>query len=201
MRLSLSVIVAVVLGAGFPAVAHAQRFSFERSFDVAEPSTIDVSTLRGKIEIVAGAVGRVVVAGEATVRFGWDVPANAVELARLVANAPPIERDGAIVRLRPPSDNAARRAVTVSYQVRVPPDTDVQTMSDSGATSVRGVAGTVDVRTQSGAIDLDMLAGAVTVSSGSGAVMTDGIGGPLSVSTRSSSFSGSALGSSLRVRT
>src|SRR5262245_10217834 len=157
MRRVSSVVVAVVLAAGSPAVAYAQRFSFERSFDAADPSTIDVSTLRGKIDIVAGAVGRVVVAGEATVRFRWAVPANAVELARQVASAPPIEREGATVRLRPPSDAAARRAVTVSYQVRVPPNTNVQTTSDSGATSVRGVTGTVEVRTQSGAIDLGML--------------------------------------------
>ena len=184
-----------------PSLALAQRFDFERSFPAPGLSKLDASTVRGKIEIVAGEPGRVVVTGTATVRVGWDVPANAVDLARQVAAAPPIEQAGATVRLRTPSDRAARQAVTVSYQVRVPPDTEVQTTSESGATSVRGVGAAVDVRTQSGAIQLHSLAGIVTVSTGSGAVTADAIAGALAVSTASSSITGIGIGSSLRIRT
>jgi Putative adhesin len=182
-------------------VAIAQRFPFERSFQVTASSKLDVSTVHGKIEVVAGEPGRIVVAGEANVRVGWDVPANAVELARQVAASPPVERAGDTVRLRPPPDRDSQRAVTVSYQVRVPPDTEVRANSDSGATSVRGVAGAVDVRTQSAAIDLGALGGAATVSTGSGAVTVEGVRGPLTVSTSSSAFTGRGVASSLNVRT
>jgi DUF4097 and DUF4098 domain-containing protein YvlB len=184
-----------------PSVAYAQRFPFERSFDVGSGSRIDVSTLRGKIDIEAGELGRIVVTGEATVRVGWDVPANAVELARQVAASPPIERHEDTVRLSEPVDEASRRAVTVSYRIRVPQNTDVRSTTDSGATSMRGVNGRVDVRTQSAAIDLRSLGGDVTVTTGSGAVTTDDISGPLAVVTSSSAFAGSGLGSSLRIRT
>lgn len=201
MSKALVIALLLVLWAIAPAAAYAQRFSFERSFDVKDPSTVDVSTLRGKIDIVAGEAGRIVVAGEATVRVGWDVPANALELARQVAAAPPIEREGQTIRLRRPSDEASQRAVTVSYRIRVPRSTEIRSISDSGATSVRGVDARVDVRTQSATIDLSSLSGQVTASSGSGAVTADRVVGPLTVSTVSSAFAGTSLGSSLHVRT
>lgn len=181
--------------------AVAQRVPFERTIEAATPATLDVSTVRGKIDVVAGPAGRIVVTGAATVRVGWDVPANAGEIARRVAAAPPIEHVGNIVRLRIPTERDAQRAVTVSYRVEVPPETRVQTASRSGETSIRGVTATVDVRTQSGAIDLSALSGTVQISTGSGAVTADDVSGPLSVTTASSSFTGSRLRSSFRART
>src|SRR5215471_18628582 len=173
----------LLLATAHPALA--QRFPFERSFDVTAPPTLDVSTERGRIEIVAGDAGQIVVAGTVTVREGWNVPANAIDLARKAAAAPPIERDGNTVRLRPPADEATRRAVTVSYQVRVPRETAVRAVSDSGATAIRGVSAPIEVKTQSAAIDLGSLGGSATVTSGSGAVKIDGAGGALTVSTAS----------------
>ena len=155
--------------------ALAQRFPFERTFDATGASTLDVSTLRGKIDVTAGDPGRIVVAGTVTVRVDWNVPANAEDLAKQVAANPPIQQDAQRITLRPPSDPAAQRAVTVSYQVRVPPNTRVTTTSDSGATTVREVSGTVSVRTQSGAIELGKLGAGAEVTTGSGAVTIDGV--------------------------
>jgi hypothetical protein len=193
MRTAPTLAVAVFIGTITPSAVYAQRFPFEQSFDVTAPSKIDASTIRGKIDIVAGETNRIVVSGEATVRVGWSVPANAIELARQIAAAPPVEREGDTIHLRPPSDAAAQRAVTISYRVRVPANTAVRTDSDSGATAVRGVAGAVDVRTQSAAIELTSLGGGATVSTGSGAVTVDGIAGVLSVKTNSSSFNASGV--------
>ncbi len=192
-------IVAIAAASATP--AEAQRFTFERSFDVTAASVLDVSTIRGKIEVVTGDASRIVVSGAATVRIGWDVPANAAQIAQQVASAPPIERDRDTIRLRPPGDAAAKRAVTVNYQVRVPPNTEVRTTSDSGATTVRGIAAAVTVHTQSAAIEGGSLGGAVSLSTGSGAVVVRDVAGALSVTTSSSSFTGTGLGSSVRIRT
>ena len=178
-------IIAFSVGSASPALA--QRFPFERSFDVTGPSALDVSTIRGKIEVTAGEPGRIVVVGTATVRVDWNVPANAADLARKVADNPPIQRDGQTVRLRPPSEPAEQRAVTVSYQVRVPPETEVAAASESGATTVRGVTRAVVIRTQSGAIDVMELGGTAVVTSGSGSVTVEGVEGSLTVTTNSSS--------------
>lgn len=161
---------------------------------------LDATTQRGKIEVVAGDPGRIVVHGVVTVRVAVDAPANALELAQTLAVAPPVTQDGTTVRLRPPTDPAERRAVTISYQVRVPPGTDVRTDSDSGATSVSGTHGPVSVHTQSAAISLAMLGGTVDVTTGSGAVTVDGCAGPLAVKTSSSGFTGTKL-TSLRLQT
>ena len=66
-----------------------------------------------RLRSLAGEPGRIEIKGAATVRVGWNVPANAVELARQVAAGPPIEHQGTTVRLRPPQDGATQRAVTV----------------------------------------------------------------------------------------
>ena len=78
--------------------------------------------------------------------------------------------------------------MTVNYVVRVPPSTDVLTASDSGATTIRGVAGRVTVRTQSGAIEVGDLGGATNITTGSGAVIVNGSAGALSVITSSSEY-------------
>lgn len=198
-RTMLLGIVAFSVGSASPALA--QRFPFERSFDVTGPSVLDVSTIRGKIEVTAGEPGRIVVRGTVTVRVDWNVPANAVELARHVADHPPIHRDGQTVKLRPPTEPAERRAVTVSYEVRVPPETAVTTASESGATTVRGVAGAVVIQTQSSAIDVMHLGGTGAVTTGSGSVMVDGVAGSLAITTSSSSVTVRAVAGDLRVRT
>jgi DUF4097 and DUF4098 domain-containing protein YvlB len=185
--------------AGSPAMA--QRLPFEKTFDAAGVSTLDVSTIRGKINIVSGEAGRIVVGGAVTIRIGIDVPENALEIARKIAANPPIERVGDTVRLRPPADATDRRAVTVNYDVRVPANTKIVSVSDSGETTIAGLAGAVDVRTQSGVIALQRIGGATTITTGSGAVMVEGTKGPLTVTTSSSAFTARALGGSLHVRT
>ena len=192
---------AVTIAMCAPAPVLAQRFPFERSFELSESSILDVSTIRGKIDVRVGEPGRILIAGAVTIRVGWDVPANAADLARKIVDHPPIERDGSTVRLRPPSDAAARRAVTVSYEVHVPPDTQVIAVSESGATTIQGVSGAVTVRTQSGAIELTHLGAAAGVTSGSGSVTVDDVAGALTVTTSSSAFSGHSLLGNVRVRT
>jgi hypothetical protein len=201
MRYSMLFALAVTVVAYVPAPAFAQRLPFERTFRLSEPAILDVSTIRGKIDVSVGDPGRVVITGAVTIRTAWDVPANAADLARSVVDHPPVERDGSTVRLRPPSGAVERRAVTVSYHAQVPPDTQVLAVSESGATSIQGVSGTVSVRTQSGAVNVARLGGRAAVTSGSGSVTIDGVAGALTVITSSSAFVGRDLNDSVRVRT
>jgi hypothetical protein len=190
--------VAYVAGAS---PAFAQRFPFEGWFDAAGLTKLDVSTIRGTIAVVVGDADRVRITALVTVRVAWDTPANAVELAQQVAKAPPIERDGSTIRLRPPSDPAQRRAATVSYEVRIPPGLEVETNSDSGATTMSGLAGPVRVHTESAAIEISSLKGPVSVTTGSGAVTADDISGAFMVRTASSGLTARRIGASLQVRT
>ena len=117
--------VALSLTSALPALA--QRAPFERTLDATGIVTLDVLTERGAIDIAGGEPGKIVVSGAATVRLSWNVPADAPALARQVAANPPIERDGNVLRLRPPADARTRDAVTVRYRVYVPPGVTVVT--------------------------------------------------------------------------
>lgn len=191
----------VVLLASVPASAYAQRVAFERRMPAREAVTLDARTIRGRIEITAGQPGEVVINGAATVRVGWDVPRDAEALAHAVAANPPITQDARGIHLAPPDSANARRAVTVSYQVQVPPGTRVVAASESGAIAIRGAGPTVTVRTQSGAIDLEAIRGDATVTSGSGDVTIENVEGPLAVTTKSSAVTARELGGSAHVRT
>jgi hypothetical protein len=201
MHLSRLFALALSVATCVPAPALAQRLRFERTFELSEPAILDVSTIRGKIDVSVGDPGRVVITGAVTISTAWGVPANAADLARSVVDHPPVERDGSTVRLRPPPGAVERRAVTVSYHVQVPPDTQVLAVSESGATTIQGVSGAVTVRTRSGAIELRQLGGRAGVTSGSGSVTIDGVGGALTVTTSSSAFVGRDLNDSVQVRT
>jgi Toastrack DUF4097 len=194
-----------VLAAGLllaPAVpASAQQVAFERSYQIGAAPTLDVSTIRGKIDVAVGDADRIVVRGTATVRLGLSVPASAYELVKRVAADPPIQQEGVTLRLRPPSGADEQRAMTVAYDVLVPRGTIVKTNSDSGATTIRGIAGPVSVRTQSAAISIRDLGGEANVTTGSGAVEADGMGGDLNVATQSSRISLRNIGAGLHVRT
>jgi DUF4097 and DUF4098 domain-containing protein YvlB len=192
---------AVVLIGLAPTAALAQRLPFERTLPVTTAVTVDVSTLRGKIDVSVGEAGRVQVGGAATVRMGWDVPSNAAQLAEQFAANPAIQQQGSTILLRPPADDVQRRAITVNYDVHVPPDTIVVTLSDSGATTIASVKGRVSVRTQSGAIDLRHLGGPTDVTTGSGAVDIDSVAAALTVATASSAITARALAGDVRLRT
>jgi putative adhesin len=150
------------------APALAQRFAFERTFQVSGPAVVDVTTINGAIEVSTGDAGRVVVSGAATAK--WSAPPGAVGLSEAFANAPSITQDGATIRMTPPADEAWRRAMTVNYALRVPPGTTVVSTTESGATSITGVSGKVTVKTQSAAVALRGLGGDVSVRTGSGAI-------------------------------
>ena len=203
MRKQHSPLLAVVLAVGVlvAAPASAQRLPFERVIDVMPGATLDVSTIRGKVEVRGGDGPQIRIDGTVTVRVGITVPSNALELAQRVADRPRIDVAGNVVRLRPPLDSDELRAVTVSYVVRVPRDTRLVIASESGAITVDDVAAAVLVTTHSSAIDLSRLNGATEIKTGSGDVSVDRAAGGLRVVTQSSRITLRGLSGALDART
>jgi hypothetical protein len=201
MTIRSHVVGVLLLAATWIAIpAHAQRFAFERTYDVGTSPVIDVSTTRGTINIRVGEPGRIIVTGATTVRLGLTSPADSVERARTVAANPPIEQSETHLRLRSPANPDDSRAMTVNYDLRVPANTRIMAVSDSGAIEVRDVTGHVDVRTQSSAISL-MSLGSADVDTGSGAVRLDGASGEVRISTSSSGITARDLRGGLHTRT
>jgi DUF4097 and DUF4098 domain-containing protein YvlB len=197
---------AVLAAAWFAAAAlpaAAQRLPFERVIDVMPGATLDVTTIRGRIDITADDARQIRISGAATVRVsaGFTGPVNPLEIARRVADHPRIDVSGNVVRLRPPADSDALRAVTVSYEVRVPRDTAIMASTDSGGVTLDGVTAAVTVTTQSSAIALSRLGGKTEVKTGSGDVKVDRASGGLRVVTQSSAITLRGLSGPLEART
>jgi DUF4097 and DUF4098 domain-containing protein YvlB len=180
--------------------AFAQRFTFDRTVKAGASATLDVTTIRGRIAITAGEGDNIVIRGTVTVRVGINAPINALELAKQAAARPSIETEGPTVRLRPPTDDETRRAVTVSYEIRVPDKAGVRITTDSGAVSVTGISGALSVTSTSGAIMLTRLGGETDVTTGSGAVAITGAAA-LKVRTQSSGIDLRELHGSLDAHT
>lgn len=186
--ITIALLFAVLISA--PRPARAQDRTFERSFPVTGAAVLDATTDAGAITVRAGSGSSIEVRGRVQVRRGWNVPGNAAELASRVAAAPPLTQDGQTVRLGRIDDETTRRAVTVSYEVTVPPATTVEARTGSGAVRVEGVQGAVRARTGSGSIGVRALGGHADLTTGSGAIEAslDGTG-DVAVKTGSGSVS------------
>jgi len=195
-------VLAIVVCAAVVSPAVAQRLPFERAIDVMPGATLDVTTIRGRIDVTTHEARQIRVDGTVTVRVSAGFTGgDPVVLMRRVADRPPIEVAGNVVRLRPPANDDELRALTVAYQVRVPRDTTIVIGTDSGAVTVDGVAGPVSVTTQSSAIALNRLEGKTEVKTGSGDVTVDRATGGLRVVTSSSQIRLRGLAGPLEART
>jgi hypothetical protein len=195
----ISVILALVTLAAGP--ASAQVHHFEKTLPAEGVVTLDVRTERGGISVVAGSPGQVIVGGTARVRVAWAVPEDADALAQATAAAPPITRNGSTLVLTPPVDPRARDAVTLGYEVRVPPATTVIVRTDSGAVSIAGITRNVSVESGSGSIAMRDLGADLQVTSGSGAVSADGVGGSVRAKTDSGMLKFERVGASFTAAT
>jgi hypothetical protein len=191
----------VMMAVAVPAAA--QRLPFERTIDVMPGTTLDVSTVRGKVNVQSHEMRQIRIEGTVTIRpsAGFTTTGDPMVIARRVADRPRIEVAGNVVRLRPPAEPDELRVLTVSYDVWVPRDTPVVVKSDSGAVDVTGVAGPVSVATESSAITLSRLEGKTDVKTGSGDVKVDRASGGLRVVTQSSAITLRGLSGPLDART
>lgn len=167
-HITIALLFAVLISA--PRPTRAQDRTFERSFPVTGAAVLDAATDAGAITVRAGSGSSIEVRGRVQVRRGWNVPGNAAELASRVAAAPPLTQDGQTVRLGHIDDETTRRAVTITYEVTVPPATTVEARTGSGAVRVEGVQGAVRARTGSGSIGVRALGGNADLTTGSGAI-------------------------------
>jgi len=96
-----------------PAVSFAQTFPFERTVPVTAVVTrIDVTTDNGSVHIGVGEADHIVVTGTVKLRRGGFVlPVEAPELAKAVADKPPVSGEGNTVFLRQPADRVTREGL------------------------------------------------------------------------------------------
>ena len=168
----------LVTGASAAPIAFqaAAEGTFERTLDVTGALDLEVSTGSGDITLRRGSNGLVQVMGRIRVNRRADDPS--ATLQTIQAN-PPIEQNGNRIRIGRNSDQDRElmRNVSISYEITVPVDTEVQARSGSGDLEIMEVAGPVDVTSGSGDLELTNIGGDVEARTGSGDITAEGIGG------------------------
>lgn len=143
--------------------------TFERNLKVNGKVDLTVSTGSGSIHITHGAGGQVHISGR--VRSNWGA---SDEQVRQIANNPPIEQTGNIVRIGTRRENLHN--VSIDYEVEAPVDSYLKASSGSGEVTDDGVGENTKLSTGSGSIHATGLHGSFSVDTGSGKIYAEQLG-------------------------
>jgi hypothetical protein len=149
--------------------------TFERTLQVNGPVRLDVSTGSGKIVIRNGAAGTVHIHGD--VRARGVFLASSSRRAQEIADGPPIEQSGNMIRLGGRRGDSPFGGVTISYTIETPEDTQVSAKDGSGSVEISGLRDPVSVTVGSGSARVDNVGDNVSIRVGSGGIRVSRIRG------------------------
>ncbi|HXZ18790.1 MAG TPA: DUF4097 family beta strand repeat-containing protein [Candidatus Acidoferrales bacterium] len=201
-------ILAAALATAFAAAAWAvpsdSRGSFDRTLKVSEPASVDVRTSSGNLHVTRGDSASVVIHAEIRAGHGdWDGDSGAEARIRQIEQNPPIEQDGNTIRIGHTHDNDLYHNISISYDIRVPGQTNLEAHTGSGDITASGVqleisghSGSGNIRVEDAGARVELTAGSGDVtlrnargggrlSAGSGNVTAEGVAGSLHASSGS----------------
>ena len=147
----------------------AAEATFDRTLKVNGKVDLTVSTGAGNIRINHGADGQIHISGRVRSGFG-----GSDEQVRQIADNPPIEQTGNIVRIGVRRVNLHN--ISIDYEIQAPVDCFLKANSGSGEIHVEGVGNNSKLSTGSGNIHATGLRGGFSVDTGSGNIYADQIG-------------------------
>jgi hypothetical protein len=147
----------------------AAEATFDRTLKVNGKVDLTVSTGTGGVHITHGADGQIHISGRVRSSFG-----ASDEQVRQIANNPPIEQTGNIVRIGVRHENLHN--VSIDYEIQAPVDCFLKASSGSGEVHDEGVGENAKLSTGSGSIHATGLRGGFSIDTGSGNIYADQIG-------------------------
>ncbi|MPZ20209.1 MAG: DUF4097 family beta strand repeat protein [Luteitalea sp.] len=201
VRSSVRLVVIASAIAVWAAPASAQEGRFERTLSVSGPVSLEVRTASGGITVRRGGTGVVQVTGTIRARRRWLEFGDVEGYIRHVEAQPPITQNGNRIRLALPEDERIRRRLSISYDVLVPGDTEVEAHSGSGSITVDGLQRNARTHTGSGSVRVSNVDGSVRADTGSGSVTLEAIGQAAEASTGSGSIEARGVGTDLDAST
>ncbi len=163
-HLAWTAVVAGLALAALPALA--TEASFERNLTVSGRVELSVATGSGHIHLTRGSGNQVHISGH--VKSNWG--AND-EKVREIANNPPIEQTGNIIRIGMRHENY--RNISIDYDIQAPADSFLEASSGSGEINDDGVGANAKISTGSGSIHATGLQGGFKVETGSGNIYAE----------------------------
>ena len=142
--------------------------SFARNLTVSGPVDLEVMSGSGDIQVRTGNATEVRVSGR--IRARRDREADAQEIVRQLEADPPIQQNGNEIIIGRADDGERLRNVSISYEVVVPAQTEVEARSGSGDVTIEGVQRPVVARAGSGDVTVSATGSDVDAQAGSGDV-------------------------------
>ncbi|HTU33517.1 MAG TPA: DUF4097 family beta strand repeat-containing protein [Candidatus Acidoferrum sp.] len=160
---------------------------FDRTLSVTGPVNLDVQTGSGNIDVHPGASGTVEIHAKIHAS-SWHLSGDVEQRIRQIETNPPIEQDGNTIRIGHTNDQDLYRNISISYDLTVPPQTQLRSASGSGDERIQGINGPADVSSGSGNLQLTNISAEAHVRSGSGDVQLTSINGSVKATTGSGSI-------------
>ena len=157
---------AVLAMAALPALA--SEATFERNLTVNGHVELSIATGSGNIHLTHGSGDRIHIFGR--VKSGWGSGASE-ERIREIANNPPIEQTGNIIRIGARHENYHN--ISIDYEIEAPANSFLEANSGSGNVTDDGVGENAKLSTGSGNIHATGLQGGFNANTGSGDIYAE----------------------------
>ena len=196
---ALAAALAIAAGA---AQGRAAEGAFDRTLKLSGAADIDVSTGAGSITVRRGQAGTVRIHGEIRAHSNWGMSDDQAERrVKALEDNPPIEQTGNIIRIGHIEDPNLRRNISISYELEVPPETELKSQTGSGDQSIEGIHGPVRAHSGSGGLKISDIGDELRAETGSGDIEVDTIHGSAYLSTGSGSIRGQGIGGGITAQT
>ena len=167
------------------AQASRARGSFERTLSVNGPVDLSVRTGSGDIQIRVGTTDRVQLTGRISAGTSRDSDETPAERVRLIEAAPPVVQEGNVIRIGDTQGDERYNNVSISYELVVPPNTQIAARTGSGDQMIGSVDGAIRAQTGSGDIHIERAGGSLSAQTGSGNIRAASVGGDIRAQTGS----------------
>jgi hypothetical protein len=173
------------VGIDIAAQSERARGSFDRTLNVNGPVDLAVRTGSGDIQIRTGSNDRVRVIGRISASQSWQNTGDPAERVRRIESTPPIVQNGNVISIGETQGNDLYNNVSISYELEVPANTQLNASTGSGDQSIGSVDGAIRARTGSGDIRIERTGGSLNAQTGSGSIRASSIGGEIQARTGS----------------
>jgi DUF4097 and DUF4098 domain-containing protein YvlB len=167
-----------------PAAASSEG-SFQRTLQVTGPVNLDLNTGSGSVNVRTGSSSEVQVTGHVKAT-NW-LGGNADERIKRIEANPPIQQSGNDIRIGLIDDSELQHNISISYDLVVPPETQLHSHTGSGSQSVEGLQKQIEIESGSGSLKISGIGDTVRAETGSGEIEIDRVKG--NVRTKSGSGS------------
>lgn len=153
--------------------------SFQRDLPVNGKVDLQLEAGAGKITVRTGDVHQVSIDAHIRARGSWGMSGEA-KIRQLEQN-PPIEQHGNSIRIGHIENHSLSHNVSINYDLVVPPQTQLTTVTGAGNQRIQGLEQLVDARSGAGNITVEQCTGDARLQTGAGTIDVRDADGALNV--------------------